>query len=35
MKLMREQLHRIVQLAREQAAAGALPHVSENDGEEK
>jgi predicted nuclease of restriction endonuclease-like (RecB) superfamily len=35
MKLMRAQLHLIVQRAREQAAAGALPHVSEKSGEEK
>jgi len=35
MKLLREQLHRSVQRAREQVALGALPPVSEPDGEEK
>jgi hypothetical protein len=34
MKLLRAQLHRIVQRAREQAAAGALPHVPEGNGED-
>jgi predicted nuclease of restriction endonuclease-like (RecB) superfamily len=34
MKLMREQLHRSVLRAREQAAAGALPHVTQENGEE-
>lgn len=34
MKLMREQLHRSVLRAREQAAAGALPHVTHENGEE-
>lgn len=35
MKLLREQLHRSVQRAREQVALGALPPVSEPDGEEQ
>lgn len=35
MKLLREQLHRSVQRAHEQAALGALPPVSEPDGEEQ
>lgn len=35
MKLLREQLHRSVQRAREQVALGGLPPVSEPDGEEK
>ena len=35
MKLLREQLHRSVQRAREQVAHGALPPVSAPDGEEK
>lgn len=35
MKLLREQLHRSVQRAREQAALGALPPVSALDGEEQ
>jgi hypothetical protein len=34
MKLLQAQLHRIVQRAREQAAAGALPHVPEGNGED-
>jgi len=34
MKLLRAQLHRIVQRAREQAVAGALPHVPEGNGED-
>jgi len=33
MKVMRAQLHRIVQRAREQAATGALPHVTKEGGE--
>ena len=33
MKLMRAQLHRIVQRAREQASVGTLPHISEESGE--
>jgi len=33
MKLMREQLHRAALRAREQAAAGALPHAARDDGE--
>lgn len=35
MKLLREQLHRSVQRAREQVALGALPPVSEPDGEQQ
>lgn len=35
MKLLREQLHRSVQRAREQVALGALPPLSEPDGEEQ
>ena len=35
MKLLREQLHRSVQRAREQVALGALPPMSEPDGEEQ
>ncbi|MCK2127902.1 DUF1016 N-terminal domain-containing protein [Thauera aromatica] len=35
MKLLREQLHRSVQRAREQVAHGALPPMSAPDGEEK
>lgn len=35
MTQMREQLHRSVLRARERAAAGALPHVAEEDGGEK
>ncbi len=34
MKLMRAQLHSIVQRAREQAAVGALPHANKESGEE-
>ena len=34
MKLLRAQLHRSVLRAREQAAAGALPHVVQDNGEE-
>lgn len=34
-KLLREQLHRSVQRAREQVALGALQPVSEPDGEEQ
>lgn len=33
MKLMRAQLHRIVQRAREQASVGTLPHISEESGD--
>lgn len=35
MKLLREPLHRSVQRAREQVALGALPPMSEPDGEEQ
>ena len=35
MKLLREQLHRSVQRAREQVAQGALPPVAGPDGEEQ
>ena len=35
MKLLREPMHRWVQRAREQAALGGLPSVSESDGEEQ